>query len=73
MMNGWPTCCDTWSNTARAMMSVAAPAVSGMITRIGRVGQFCAETGANVPAMQRTTTASKVRRIETSRCFIVGA
>ena len=34
---GWPTCCDTWSNTMRAITSLALPAVSGTTTdRLGR-------------------------------------
>src|SRR5262245_49113973 len=37
--NGWPSCRETWSSTTRATVSLAFPAVNGLMTCIGRVGQ----------------------------------
>src|SRR5262245_19688539 len=63
-MIGCPICAETCSRTARAMMSVAAPGVSGTIARIGLLGQACAQA----PATPKRTMAqaSIKRRISTS-------
>src|SRR5262245_52363620 len=73
--NGCPSCCDTCSNTARAMMSVAAPAVSGMITRMGRVGHSCADAPVSTDAkpknpIDRLTAASTTRRMDNLPVFV---
>src|SRR5438132_1600539 len=39
MTNGWPSCRETWSSTTRATVSLALPAVNGLMTCIARVGQ----------------------------------
>src|SRR4029453_16071692 len=56
MTAGCPICRPTCSNTVRAMMSVALPAVKGTTTWIGLAGQLCAlaplpHAGANSPRM----------------------
>src|SRR5215510_13934211 len=38
----WPSRAASWSETVRAMMSMALPAVTGTITRSGLLGQACA-------------------------------
>src|SRR5882757_339171 len=42
MMKAWPNCRDTWSSTTRATVSLALPAVNGLITCIARAGHVCA-------------------------------
>ena len=53
MTSACPSCRPSGSNTIRATMSIVLPAVNGMITRIGLVGQLCAQLtrgGAGVMA-----------------------
>src|SRR5436190_1556513 len=52
-MIDWPSCADNCSNTVRGVTSVALPAVSGTITRIGRAGQVSA---AAMPASANSAT-----------------
>src|SRR5262249_21050635 len=48
MTNGWPSCRETWSSTTRATVSLALPAVNGLMTCIALVGQASGSAAAAV-------------------------
>src|SRR5215475_11380091 len=69
---GWPSRPASWSDTVRAMMSMALPAVTGTITCSGLLGQLCACDAVELST--ETARAARTRhhmdRLPGSRAFV---
>jgi len=50
---GWPSESESFAASSRAMMSCAAPAWVGTISRIGRLGKVSADAGRALSAATR--------------------
>jgi hypothetical protein len=62
MIMGWPSCLDTWSSTTRPTMSLALPALNGLITWIARVGHGSQTAGVAATASTALATAPHKKR-----------